>query len=464
MTRCPDAIAPVRELAGLRVRQGRWTEASQLARRALARDPADEHARRVLATSLFLQDDPSGALRVWNQLGEPVIDLIQVQGLSRTRHAVLERVLGLTPNTVLTTARLKQARRRLTLLPTPTSPRVGYRPRAGRAEVEVAVDERPVVALDTGHWVRAGMRAATDRTVRLDIASPTGNGQRWSASWRWWSPRPRLALFLDTPAPRPKLGSVWQIGLSWEQQTYGGAVPVAGRTTQDGSLVTETQQRASLTVKDWAPTDVYWEATAEFDEWSAQGKYASLGFRVATHRFEEHFATGAEAHGWTGLDGGTPFATWALFSTWRSSTARTGLRWTVRGGVDIVTADAPRALWPGAGVGHARRALLRAHPLLDDGVIATDGLSRRLTSLTLEVEHAWRPRWPLQVSVVGFVDGARGWGHVTPERSSRTHMDVGAGVRLGVPGQASRLRIDLARGLQDGALAASLGWELPWPH
>jgi hypothetical protein len=256
---------------------------------------------------------------------------------------------------------------------------------------------------------------------------------------------------------------VWQIETSWERQTYsrvayGGATP-----SQDVFPVEETQHRVSLTAKDWTTTDVYWEASAAFDEWSAYGKYASLGFRVEKHQADERLATGAEVHGWTGLEGGTPFASWTLFSAWRSSTARTGLKWTVRGRVEAVTPGAPRALWPGAGLGHARRVLLRAHPLLDEGVIASTRLSRRLASVTVEVEHAWRQSGPLQVGVVGFADTARGWGRVSRQGTSRTDVDVGVGMRLGVPGHAGRLRIDLARGLQDGAVVTSLGWELPWP-
>ena len=139
-----------------------------------------------------------------------------------------------------------------------------------------------------------------------------------------------------------------------------------------------------------------------------------------------------------------------------------GLRWTVRGGVEAITPGAPRALWPGAGVGHVRRVLLQAHPLLDDGVIISTRLSRRLASVTIEVEHAWRQRGPLQLSLVGFADRARAWGGVAPAGIARTDLDVGVGVRLGVPGHVGRLRVDFARGLRDGAVAASVGWELPW--
>jgi hypothetical protein len=40
---------------------------------------------------------------------------------------------------------------------------------------------------------------------------------------------------------------------------------------------------------------------------------------------------------------------------------------------------------------------------------------------------------------------------------SRTHVDVGAGVRMSVPGEGL-LRIDAGRGLRDGAWALSVGF------
>ena len=36
------------------------------------------------------------------------------------------------------------------------------------------------------------------------------------------------------------------------------------------------------------------------------------------------------------------------------------------------------------------------------------------------------------------------------------------GLRVRVPGEGT-LRLDYARGLDDGRQAVSVGWELPWP-
>ena len=122
--------------------------------------------------------------------------------------------------------------------------------------------------------------------------------------------------------------------------------------------------------------------------------------------------------------------------------------------------NAPLGLWPGAGDGRARPPLARAHPLLDDGVISTAGLSifgRTLAYGSVEARR-WLERPALiRIAPAGFVDIARasrrGAGGV-----EAAQVDVGAGVRIKVPGAAGVLRVDVARGLRDGATAVTLGW------
>ena len=460
--RCPDASAPLRELAGLRILQARWTDANALARRAVERDPADAHAWRLLATIRFSQGNPSGALDAWNHLGEPAIDLVQIEGLSRTRHTVVEDVLGLARASTLTESDLGP-RPAWRVTPPDRDVVPDQLPATGRrADVEVAVSERPLFTTDFGHLAAAGMRAATERTLQVDAASATGNGELWSASWRWWEARPRFAFSLHTPAPRSLPGTVWQIEAAWERQTFSDVPHSTSALDNNMFAVEEARRRVSLTVEDWKTPDLYWDATAALDEWSATGRYLALGAGLERHA--ERVVAGINVAGWTGLDGGQAFARWTLFSAWRSSKPRPGLTWTARGAVEAVTPRAPLTLWPGAGLGHVSRVLLRAHPLLDEGVITRARLGRQLVGVTIEAEHTWRQMGPLRLRVVGFADSARAWRSASREGTSRTDVDVGVGVRLSALGHVGRLRVDLARGLQDGALAASVGWELPWPH
>jgi len=164
--RCPNAAGPWREMAGLHALHAEWPAAAADARHALSKDSSDALAARILATSLFLQDDVSGALDAWNRVGEPMIDLINVAGLERIRYGVAARVMGLETQTILTRNDLVAARRRLSELPSARITQVAVRPREnGRAQVDASIIERPLVPSSPIALSAIGLRALTDREV-----------------------------------------------------------------------------------------------------------------------------------------------------------------------------------------------------------------------------------------------------------------------------------------------------------
>jgi len=141
---CPESSAPVRELAGVRLLQSRTADSALLAEQAVALDPGNLYAWRLLATGRFLLDDRDGALRAWNHVGEPRIDLARLEGLRRLSQDTVTDAIELPPRGLLTEPALGRARRRLGELPALSGSRIGYRPLpGGQAEVEVAVLERP---------------------------------------------------------------------------------------------------------------------------------------------------------------------------------------------------------------------------------------------------------------------------------------------------------------------------------
>ena len=138
----------------------------------------------------------------------------------------------------------------------------------------------------------------------------------------------------------------------------------------------------------------------------------------------------------------------------------------------MTTAAAPLDLWQGAGVGHARTLLLRAHPLLHDGVIAGPAFGRAVQHLTASIE-----RWPTTmklwgIGLAGFIDAAAVQHELNPTRRAGTpaeaashalsgrawFADAGTGLRLSAAWLPGVVRIDVARGLRDNAMAVSVGW------
>jgi hypothetical protein len=104
--------------------------------------------------------------------------------------------------------------------------------------------------------------------------------------------------------------------------------------------------------------------------------------------------------------------------------------------------------------------LLRAHPLLDDGIVGGESFGRQLWHGGVEAR-----RWvqlsgkPVRLAPALFVDAARASHGLEAIDSvdGRWQFDAGAGIRLAVPGSGV-LRIDVAHGLRDGRNAFSVGW------
>ena len=441
---CPQASAPWRELAGLGAVRGDWAAAGSNAHEAVRRDPGDAHAWRILATSRFLEGDLDGALDAWNRVGEPVLDLVNVAGLDRTRYRVAADALRLRANTLLTATDLRAARRRLAALPSAMGSRIAYVPDSnGRVRVEASILERPVAPTSAVPLAAIALNALTDRELRASFASVSGGGELWTVQWRWWERRPRTSVRLAVPAPRG-FGGTWVVDAYREQQTYGVASTEAE----------EHRSGAAFTVSDWRTGSLRWHSTVAVDAWRDRGTAAMFEGGIAQHllrdRLVAEFAAGVIAgdiQSWTAR----------ARADWRTATRHEVVVGILRGGYEAAGDRAPLAFWPGAGTGPGRDVLLRAHRMLDDGVIRDAVFGRQLAHAGGEVRRWFAVRQkPLRLAIAGFVDAARARDGLDSS-DLRTHVDAGLGIRFAVPG-AGVLRVDVARGLRDGNMALSAGW------
>lgn len=451
---CPRAASVWRELAGVQFLQERWDDASAAARRAADLEPADAPGWDLLATSLYLDGRPDAALDAWNHIGRPIVDLVRVDGARRTRHPIITAVADLPPRAPLTAARLGLARRRLADLPAAASTRVSYRPIAnGLAEVDVAVAERAPLPR---HWVPITLgaaRAALHREAGVAIASPTGSGEVVTASLRWWERRPRVALALVTPSPAGLPGNI-SVDIAWERQTYRVAAPDdPGRTEQ------WTRRRGGVRMGDWLTPWLRWEAGLAIDTWRGR-RHGAVSLALDTRAAGDRLAIIAEAGGWSPRGVTRGFAVAGTRASWRSSTDTTRSSWQIESGASVAGTAAPPDLWAGAGTGFGRAPLLRAHPLLDDGVV--DGVfGRRLVHASAEWQRPVGHRALSMVQAALFVDAARAWRGAGP--AVPLQVDAGAGLRIALPRGGGRARVDLARGLRGGGTVFSASWRPPWP-
>jgi len=353
VTVCPESSAPLRELSGVRFQQSRWEDAARLAEQAVVLNPKDTHAWRMLAASRFLEDDLDGALRAWNEVGEPQIDLIHIDGLDRTRFDIVADLIELPPRSLLTDNKLRLARRRLAALPVQMKSRVGYRPLpGGLAQVDAALVERSLLFQGAPGLISTSLDAVFEREISMKLSSPTGGGELWTASWRWWEERPRVSLSLAVPQFAGFRG-VWQMEGFWEQQSYSIETLGEADSTTENAVVREERRRVALALGGWSTADSRWELVAGLDRWEDQGSYFSLGGALEKRLAGDRIALRMEGEGWSGLNKDNRFALAALRTAWRSSTGEKRAVLLARGALVSTTSTAPLALWPGAGVGHA---------------------------------------------------------------------------------------------------------------
>ena len=448
---CPNAAGPVRELSGVRFAQRRWSDAAALARDALRHDSHDAYALDVLGSSLFMQDDGVGALRAWNQIGKPRVNRVRIEGLHHTRYQTVAEVMAIQPNMLLTADLFDRARRRLSELPDHAATRLAVRPEAdGFATVDVVVVELAAVPHGVVEWAGAAARTAANREIGMSVPGVNGQGGVWSASWRWWSHRPGVSVGFAAPRVRG-LPGVWRFEGAWQSDTYGGA---------QASSIVESRTHGGLTVSDWLSGSVRYAVATGLDAWSDGRKAASIGGTVARVAFDDRLSLSIDGTQWAPMTGGSAFRSAGARATARSSADTRG--WVTRGaiGFERVSEAAPLALWPGAGEGQVRAPLLRAHPLLTDGVVdlsPSSAFGRTLAFGSAEVQR-WLDRPSLvRLGFAGFADVARASRQAAAGRAP-AQVDLGAGLRIKIPGTPGVLRADVAHGIGDGANALTFGW------
>jgi hypothetical protein len=441
---CPSDAAPARELAGLDALEQNWQSAEQHARAAVARDPHDAHAWQIAATAAYVQHRDRDALDAWNHAGQPTVDLLNVKGLERTRYAIAADAIDLPPGALVTTHRLRLAQRRLREVPALSGATVAYHPvESGRAQIDAAVIERALAPTTPFAWGALGLHAATERELAASFASITGGGELMTGSWRWWEHRPRVGFSFAAPVSRGIAPGVWRVDAFRETESFG-SVPFE-----------ETRTSVSFGISNWLDVRTRIEGQAGVDRWRGRGLMPSLGGGIEVWPIVDRLALDARVSVWAGE--APAFATGALDARWRSS-PRVSVEWLARGGLRLAGEHAPASLWSGGDTGHARDVLLRAHPLLDDGVIEGGVFGRRVIYAGTEARRWTRAgRWPIRIAPAAFVDVARAWNGL-PGADSRGQIDVGGGVRVSLA-MFGTLRVDVAHGLRDGRNAVSFGWE-----
>lgn len=458
---CPGGAA-YRELAGLRAVQKRWSDAAPLAETAVRADASDSYAWRLLATARFLQDDRAGALAALNRAGEPAIDTVQITGLRRTRPSVIERQIDIERGEVLTEATFNRGRRRLDEVPALRSGTLEYAPVAGgRAEVRAAVDERRLFPTSMTDWVTLAGRSLFDRDARASIGAMTGSGERLDLQYRFRPGRPRVGATFLAPAP---WGGVWSVHGSWERQPF------------DSPLV-ETAERTTgrLAWTDWLTPHVQVSLRGGADRWQDIGARGLIGATASAATLDDRVSTRLDLDTWLG---DTRFSAAKWIAKYKSSNRREGLVFVSSVGAGVAGDALPLESWFAGDSGNARPGPvpLRAHGLVNEHrffrteqmgrtIVHGSGEGRSWFALGPPPAPTDKPRTGiaaltkgLTLGIAVFLDTARVSRRLYP--GDRGDVDLGTGLRVGLPGGRGSVRMDYGRGVLHEANRLSFGFEL----
>ncbi len=449
LEQCPASAGPLRELGGVRLAQRRYADAAMLSRQALQLAADDGYARDVLASSLFLQNDVTGAVREWNLVGKPKLDRVDIVGLTRARYALIARITGLQPNTLLTPAQFSLATRALEQLPDRVASNVTLRPDGdGFATATAAIQETSRLPRGAVEWAAAGIQTAVNRELVTMLAGWSGQGELWSASWRWWENRPRVAASFAAPLTGRWPG-VWRVEAAWERQHYAAA------TTR----LREERRTGVVSVRNWFRPNTRYELRTGLDAWNSNRHAIVAGGTLEQRLFGERISIVGAADRWFTMGDAAAFSNASALVTVRSRRDTRGIVLTGLVRADAASAAAPLALWSGAGEGRGRPGLLRAHRMLDEGVIDAPVFGRRSASTNIELQ-----RWSLMplvaIGVAGFLDAAIAADRLVGTERDPFLLDAGIGLRARMPGRPGTFRIDYAHGIRDGAHRISAGWDV----
>jgi hypothetical protein len=347
---------------------------------------------------------------------------------------VVHALLGVAAGQPLDRDALALARRRLALLQSASLTRVGYRALAdGWVEVEASVVEATAHPLTpAGLALVAG--AAAEGEGRAWLSGLLGAGERLDLRWRPDDAGHSLALALAVPGALGPRG-----------RTDAGVARIA--------LAERHRTSAWLRTTAWTTPWLRWELGARAERAGLEGIRPAATAALELARADDRAVLRAAAALWPSLRDRNGYALLALDGALARGGPSDAWAGTVRAGIRALRGPAPDDLVPTAGA-HAVTPL--AGPFMGPDPVPLLRAHERVAGTSVLHGGVEGTRWLgglVRVGVAAFVDGAV----VRGADLRRGLVDVGAGLRLGLPALPTALRLDHAWSTSDGSGRWSAG-------
>src|SRR5688500_2204545 len=101
------------ELAGIRFKQKKYSDAADYLQRALRLDPADNYANDFLGSVYFLQGNLEAALKYWNRVSKPHVEEVQLDPPLEVDRVLLDHAFVFAPASVLRLSELQTTEARV---------------------------------------------------------------------------------------------------------------------------------------------------------------------------------------------------------------------------------------------------------------------------------------------------------------------------------------------------------------
>lgn len=448
-TNCPQLPIVLRELAGIQFRQRRYPDAASLTAQYLRQAPDDSLAWQLLGSSEFLAGRPTAALRAWNAIGRPTVDLVVIAGNAGTRHRALYDAMAISPGRTLTPRGFGLAERRLAQVPAVASSRVSYEPVAGGlADLQAAISDRPLHLPLQQFLAVSTVRAVASHEAIVSLHSLLGRGERWEVAWRWEGAHLRRSGSLEIPA-RLGVPGVVSVQSAWERFRLADADPGQPPTSA-------RRRRSTLGFHSWLVPALEALTGVGVERWEKDGQFLTVALGAGLHGWEDRGVLLARGETALPLDGRRAHRRLEALAGWASSPRPAPVRWSARIGAEWASEHSPRGRWPVAG-GNAGRAIpLRAHRYAPGSVLPAARTGRLMVHGGLSAERAVATVGPFGVGAGLFLDAARVSRRDAGLAARAHYLDGGIGIQLGVAGAPDRtVRLDLARGF-----VSEPGWQV----